>query len=417
MTNFYNSASFLLVASAYSSSKVYAIKPTDGSGDISFIPRGTLGFRTNSSSLIEQVGSNIIRLDYSLDSCPSFLFETQRTNLLIQSNGFSTTWTLQQATVTSSQAISPDGTNNAWKLNETTANSTHDVRQNPVSGYTFVSGSRYIISAYVKPAERTRVAIQSNIGGGFDYTRFNLTGTGSIQDAPAGHTASISLLTNGWYRISDAITSNATSTRFLSISLLSGSTNNNETYSGSSATSGLYIYGAQIELASYTTSTIPTSYIPTTTATVTRNGDYPLGIPTSSDPYNFTILHVGTFEANEANAGPSIQITSGSTYIGFYGTTGRASWTGGGVVGSNVSTGSEHKMLIKFQNNSTASWFVDGVKIHSQSISISNPSWDYLALNNYSPFISSSNEAPTEYRIVTVIPSALSDADCITLTT
>lgn len=615
MTNFYNSASFISIAGAYKDNKVYAIKPTNGSGDVSYASRGTSGSRTNSNNSIEQMGSNIIRLDYQFPqaktnfllysndfsnanwskgdlqvtassivspdgtlngwkfngagsatgsappymqqailnqdntftfsifakqgeynwlrflaygnnpgndfdttpeakfdlsngtvgynkncvpkiesygngwyrcivqatssinqsksnilfyvsttisgtlpdsgvnftnafrggqglyiygaqmetsttssattyipttdtaasstptpACPSFLFETQRTNILTYSNAFSTSpWGAVETTVTASAITSPDGTLNGWKLNETTANNTHTRRQTSVN---VTSGERYIVSAYVKPAERTQCAIQSNLtGGGFLYTKFNLNGTGSVYYTPTGYTGSITPVSGGWFRISTSAISNATTGKYFSFDLVSGSTYT-ETYAGTSNTTGIYIYGAQIESGSYLT-----SYIPTTAATVTRNGDYPLSIPTSSDPYNFTLFHVGTFEANEENAGPSIQITSGSTYIGFYGTTGKASYTGGGVVGSNVSTGSEHKMLVKFQNNNTASWFVDGVKIHSQSISIANPSWDRIILNRDIVGSISANQAPARYRIVAVFPSALSDADCITLTT
>ena len=413
MIDIYNSASFLLVASAYSSSKVYAIKPTDGSGDISFTSRGTLALRTNSSSLIEQVDSNTIRLDYGLNSCPSFLFETQRTNLLSYSNTFSdASWGSSDTTITASVVTSPSGTLDGWKLNEIATSNPHSIRKNGNFG-NFTAGSTYIYSVFVKPADRTAVAFETNIPNAYDYTKFNLSGTGSVISTQSTLTASISLISNGWYRISVKGTANHNGAGYYGINILSGSSYASS-YTGE-ANKGIYIYGAQIETGSYLT-----SYIPTTAATVTRNGDYPLNIPTSSDPYNFTILHVGTFEANQANAGPSIQITSGSRYIGFLGTTGQISWNSGSgpvATGNVVSTGSEHKMLMKFQNNSTASWFIDGAKIYSQSFSIPNPSWDRLVLNNFSPFFASGNEAPARYRIVAVIPSALSDADCITLTT
>jgi hypothetical protein len=416
MANFYNSASFILIAGAYKDNKVYAVKPTDGSGDITYTSRGTSAFRTNSSSLLEQVGSNIIRLDYGLNSCPSFLFETQRTNLLSYSNTFNNAaWTTSSATITASVITSPSGTLDGWKLDETNVTNYHFVSRSNFGN--FINQSTYVCSAFVKPAERTRVAIETNLAsapGSGDVTKFNLTGTGSVISNGTGVTGSITPVSGGWYRISAKGTMVISTTAgYFGIMTVSGS-NSAISYTGVPG-NGVYIYGAQVESGSYLT-----SYIPTTTATVTRNGDYPLNIPTSSDPYNFTILHAGTFEANETNTGPSIQITSGSNYIGFLGTTGQVSWNSGSgpvATGNIVSTGSEHKMLIKFQNNSTASWFVDGVKIYSQSFSISNPSWDRLVLNNFSPFFASSNEAPARYRIVAVIPSALSDVDCITLTT
>lgn len=205
---------------------------------------------------------------------PSFLLEPQRTNLLVQSNGFGTTWTLNNATLTSSATISPDGTNNAWKLNETLVTDTHDVRQG--TAVTVTAGTRYIVSAYVKPAERNQVALQNQLGGGYDFIRFNLTGTGSVYPLQyAGHTASITPVGNGWFRITDAITAGTSGTRYFSINLQSSSINTTpaDSYAGISGSYGLYIYGAQIEAMPYTASVTASSYIPTTTAAGTSNED------------------------------------------------------------------------------------------------------------------------------------------------
>lgn len=269
MADLYSKASIILTANAYSSSKIYAIKPTGSSGDQT-CTRSSSGSRVNSSGLIELVNNNIPRLTYSGSSCPQFLFEPQRINSLVQSNGFGTTWTLNAATVTASQGTSPDGTNNAWKLNEDTSNGTHDVRQ--ASAVNVTAGTRYTISVFVKPAERNQVALQTNIGSAYDFTRFNLTGTGSVYPASIqpGHTASISQVGNGWFRIIDTVLAGTSEPKYFSINLQSSSINTtpNDSYTGTSATAGVYIYGAQIEAGNY-----PTSYIPTTTAAVTRIAD------------------------------------------------------------------------------------------------------------------------------------------------
>jgi hypothetical protein len=151
-----------------------------------------------------------------------------------------------------------------------TTNTPFTIRQTSAASVT--ANSRYIYSAYIKPAERTGVAIQSNLtAGGYTLTKFNLTGTGSVYSTPAGYTGSISLQPNGWYRISTAATADSTTTKYFSIDLLSGSVFDNE-YLGSSNT-GVFIYGAQIEAGSYSTTTTSSSYIPTTTTTATRNAD------------------------------------------------------------------------------------------------------------------------------------------------
>jgi hypothetical protein len=429
MANFYNSASFILIAGAYKDNKVYAVKPTDGSGDITYTSRGTSGSRINSNNLVEQVGPNTIRLDYDLNSCPSFLFEKQRTNLLSYSNTFNNAaWTTSSATITASVITSPSGTLDGWKLDETNVTNYHFVSRSNFGN--FINQSTYVCSAFVKPAERTRVAIETNLAsapGSGDVTKFNLTGTGSVIVSGSGVTGSITPVSGGWYRISVKGTrAISTTAGYFGIMTVSGS-NSAISYTGAPG-NGVYIYGAQVESGSYLT-----SYIPTTTATVTRNGDYALRIPTPSDPYNFTLFHVGTFNDTsdpvDGYLGQSICILSGSTsfpqwrWLGFSGTTGRGQYNiDGGNFGYNnlnssrVTPNVEHKMLIKLENNSTASWFVDGTKIGSVPFSIAG-TWDYIALNGRSYNDASSNEAPARYRIVAVIPSALSDADCITLTT
>jgi hypothetical protein len=313
MTDLYSKASLILTSNAFSESKAYAVKPSSGTGDFSFSRATASGSRITSTGTIQFVNANVPRLTYlTTSSSPSFLLEPQKTNSLVQSNGFNTTWGLVNTLVTASQATSPEGALNGWKLNEIqdiqpaqsstiftnfsssvtavggiidgaacisssiaailsiTTNTPFTIRQTSAASVT--ANSRYIYSAYVKPAERTGVAIQSNLtAGGYTLTKFNLTGTGSVYSTPAGYTGSISLQPNGWYRISTAATADSTTTKYFSIDLLSGSVFDNE-YLGSSNT-GVFIYGAQIEAGSYSTTTTASSYIPTTTTTATRNAD------------------------------------------------------------------------------------------------------------------------------------------------
>lgn len=312
MLDLYSNASLILTANAYSQSKVIAMKPTGStSGDFSFT-RNSIASRKTSAGTIEIVNANIPRLNYPSQSAyPGFLLEASRTNLLVQSNGFNTTptWNLNNITVTASQAISPDGTLNAWKLNELNHSAsiftnfqtlvtaqggtiqspnciasvyagllkigldiTFNLRQ--TSAFTAQAGTRYICSAYVKPAGRTGVSIQTNINDVYTYTKFNLTDTGSVYDIVPNtslYTASISQEENGWYRISTSVPAITTSNKYFGIDLLSGSSYAVE-YLGSADT-GIYLYGAQIESATFSTSTTASSYIPTTTAAVTRASD------------------------------------------------------------------------------------------------------------------------------------------------
>ena len=94
MSNF-NNASLIVTPNAVKAGKLYSIVPTNGTGDLDVV-RATTATRVNSAGLIESVGANIARLDYSNRSCPSILVEPQRTNLVFPS----ATATTQSRTVT-----------------------------------------------------------------------------------------------------------------------------------------------------------------------------------------------------------------------------------------------------------------------------------------------------------------------------
>ena len=111
-----------MIPTAYKAGKLYSVLPESGVGDFTFA-RASEATRVNEDGLIETMGNNIPRLDYTDGGCPNFLLEPQRTNLLPYSNDFSNSaWskfasgTGSTPIVTSNYAISPDGTLNASRL-------------------------------------------------------------------------------------------------------------------------------------------------------------------------------------------------------------------------------------------------------------------------------------------------------------
>jgi hypothetical protein len=208
-----------------------------------------------------RVSSLTPRFDYnpSTLAAQGLLIEEARTNLTLQSEDFATTWTVTGATVSTNATTAPSGTTTADKLEEDTSTGSHLVTQN----ITFTAVS-HTASIFAKKAERDWIRVLFFDGTNTFSAFFNLnTGTvGTITGA--GATASIQNVGNGWYRCAVTATASAGSGSFAPRVALA---DNNSSYAGSTG-SGIFIWGAQLEVGAF-----PTSYIPTTTTALTRSAD------------------------------------------------------------------------------------------------------------------------------------------------
>ena len=187
-------------------------------------------------------------------------------NTLSSSNAFDNTsyWQQIAATVTPNSTIAPDGTNTAYFLKESTAlNNGHLIQAVP----TWTSGNRYTYSIYAKAS--TKIYLFLLIGAGAipsqQNATFNLsTGATSGVNTGNGTTAAMVSVGNGWWRCSittPAATSTGTSTIWASLTDTSQSVN----YTGDGV-SGIYIWGAQVEIG-----TSPTIYVPTNSTGVSTS--------------------------------------------------------------------------------------------------------------------------------------------------
>jgi hypothetical protein len=266
----YDKAGLAMIPSGYKASKVYSLIPNSSDGDFDF-SRASTATRVNKDGLIETVP----RLEYPfidgvVQDTPSLLLEPSRTNLITYSDDFSNAaWTKGNSSITANSIISPDGSQNADKIVEDTSSSAHYIDSASVS---FTSGTQYTVSVFAKNNGRNLVLQGSGVPTASAFAAFNLE-DGLIITESVG-TASIENYGNGWYRCS--LTFTAASTTSGVITFLLGETRS-QSYTGD-GTSGVYIWGAQTEAGSYAT-----SYIPTSSSTVTRSAETCNGAGTSAD--------------------------------------------------------------------------------------------------------------------------------------
>ena len=108
--------SIAMVPSGYKAGTLYNPIPNVASGDFNVV-RNSIATRVNSDGLIETVGANVPRLDYTNGGCPVLLTEPARTNLVTHSSDFSdASWVKTDADVVSNFGISPSGNLDADKI-------------------------------------------------------------------------------------------------------------------------------------------------------------------------------------------------------------------------------------------------------------------------------------------------------------
>lgn len=235
--NLLDTASLVVTPNGYKASKLYSIIPSDGTGDMTFARTGDTATRVNSSGLIESVLANKPRLDYLGGTCPKLLLEPQRTNLCLRSQEIdNATWTVATSngtvTKTANFAVSPDGTTNAERIQLNLSGAGY---AEVVQSIAITNGTSYTYSVYLKANAGTPEIV-------------------FLYDGAANRKVT---LTSSWVRYTYTFTGAGgfSYPRFL-------------IETGMNTSADILAYGAQLEAGAYAT-----SYIPTTTASVTRNGD------------------------------------------------------------------------------------------------------------------------------------------------
>ena len=361
----------------------------------------------------EQAGilEDMPRLDYSGGaSCPSLLLEPQRSNSVLHSELISTYFFYTNASASNNATTSPEGVTNAASIIPDGTNGIHQIASSSISA----SGS-FTLSAFVKAGELNKVAIrESNATGA--YASFDLSTGTKIEDNVSGD-AFIEPFENDWYRIGVTYTYSGNirlGINVLSNSYTTGNPSSGATYWSSNGTDKLYVYGLQCELGV----TYPTSYIPTYgSSSVTRSADeldlinwVSKGI--ISDSNEWTIFYEVDGLTTDYDTGDSQWLPGDDNTIDVYMRAGatnenfaRFYWRKDSkYIGSTYG-----KKIIARLSGGTGTTFADGVEIASSSIS-----GDY---SNIGMNMGTSSNAAGYVKQAIIFPTALTDAECIELTT
>lgn len=227
------------------------------------------------------------------------LVEEARTNLLLRSQEFdNASWTKAFSTVTANSTTAPDGTSTADSLIEDTTTNQHRTSQ----AVTVSNTTAYTFSVYAKANTRLGVYLRIITATTVAQAAFNLQ-TGAINSNASG-SATITALANGWYRCTVTGTTDGTTATCYANLQSTASEAGIGSYTGD-GTSGLYVWGAQLEAGAFAT-----SYIPTTTASATRAADvaYIPFVPT----FPLTIVSAAVLGAADASGSTFVQIYDGT---------------------------------------------------------------------------------------------------------
>ena len=354
------------------------------------------------------------RIDYT-GGTGSLLLEPSRTNLA-SSEYFEQFWsTSSGGTRVYNQITSPEGVQNATKIYPTSTGSFKGLSK--AFGST-LSSTSYALSIFAKAGEFEHLYFY-NVGSpdGNNGVWFNLT-TGSVGTNQAAWTsAKMEDYGNGWYRCSAVITAGGSSDNLY---ILLADSNGSVTAT-TSGTDGLYIYGAQMEQGSY-----PTSYIPNHSGgSVTRNTDVTLSLTNAGadgliNNYNTTIFinlkkiisvnnvirFVTLFPNGGANNPRVLLYGNMSNALVQYRVTGQADQS----ITSPYNRDEVNKIAIRISGTSLT-MFHNGEEVNTITI-VQGDDLEYLSLAE-----SAATDSGYLLNQLLSFPTALSDDECIALTT
>lgn len=228
--------------------------------------RASGGGRFNASGNYEYLGNDVPRLDYDPVTLQprGILIEEQRTNLQTQSADFSSGWSGAGLVMPSNAGTCPDGATSGKKLVVNTGVPTigNDANGGISRPLTVSASAAWTFSVFVKAAEVSSVRVRESVTTGARAKVDLISGAVTYETGTRAQFAvsAEKVGSSGWWRIICTRTTGSSETThrvFIKPGIDTGD-----------GVSGIYIWGAQLEQGAF-----PTSYIPTTTAQVTRAAD------------------------------------------------------------------------------------------------------------------------------------------------
>ena len=277
--------SLILVPARFKTGKLYTpLATTSGgvvlgaSGDFN-VTRATTATRVNANGLIESVASGVPRLDYYTSGgtagCPALLVEASGSNGILNSQDTTTNWTIG-ANLTSGyvDVIGVSGVNITVAASGSNISDSGGRLQRINNNVALASGSTYTLSFLVKKTAAHTIGgyvavIDSGgnkvLGGNFDVSGSFSSGITTTTAPVDSRIRRVEQWGTNVFRCSETFRMTASGTLG---SLRLGPVVSTTSTSNSAIGTELAFAAPQIELGS-----IPTSFIPTTTAAVTRNAD------------------------------------------------------------------------------------------------------------------------------------------------